>query len=67
VRARVPARRESVLEANGVFLVLDQGGLWASGTIPRPRDEDAIPPIAGSRCVPDLVRNGAKRRHALRG
>jgi hypothetical protein len=44
-RARVPARREGVLEANGLFLVLDQGRLWASGTTDR---EDAIPPRAGS-------------------
>ena len=42
-RARVPARRESVLEAIGVFSVLDQGRLWASGTTDR---GDAIPPSA---------------------
>jgi hypothetical protein len=45
-RSWIPARREGVLEANGVFSVLDQGRLWASETIPRPRDEDAIPPSA---------------------
>jgi len=44
-RARVPARREGVLEANGVFSVLDQGRLWASGTTDR---EDAIPPSAAT-------------------
>ena len=48
-RARVPARREGVLEANSVFSVLDQGTLSASGTIRQLPDEDAIPPSAGSQ------------------
>jgi hypothetical protein len=48
-RARVPARRESVLEASSVFSVLDQGRLWASATTDR---EDAIPPSAGSGGCP---------------
>jgi hypothetical protein len=38
-RARFPARREGVLEANDVFSVLDQSRLWASGTIRRLPDE----------------------------
>ena len=46
-RARVPARREGVLEADGVFSSFGQGRLWASETIRRLPDEDAIPPSAG--------------------
>ena len=46
-RSWIPTRCEGILEANGVFLVLNQGRLWASGTIPRPRDEAAIPPSRG--------------------
>ena len=42
-------RREGVPEANGAFSSLIQGRLWASGTIPRPRD--AIPPRAGYSTV----------------
>ena len=45
-RSRIPARREGVLEANGIF-TLDWGRLWASGTVRRLPDEDAIPTIAG--------------------
>jgi hypothetical protein len=45
-RSRIPARREDVLGANDIFPPLI-GKAWASGTIPRPRDEDAIPPSAG--------------------
>jgi hypothetical protein len=52
-RARVPDRREGVLEANGVFLVLDQGRLWASGTADR---EDAIPPSDRSGGCPAASR-----------
>jgi hypothetical protein len=42
-RARVPARREGVLEANGVFSVLERGRLWASVTTDR---EDPTSPNA---------------------
>ena len=47
-RARVPARRDDVPEANGAFSSLIKGRLWASGTIRQLPDEDAIPPSAGS-------------------
>jgi|HubBroStandDraft_4_1064222.scaffolds.fasta_scaffold617303_2 hypothetical protein len=54
-RARVPARRERVLEANGVFRFVDPGKLWASGTTDR---EDAIPP----RCGPTAPGRHPSRR-----
>jgi hypothetical protein len=37
---RASPRAAKALEANGVFLVLDQGELWVPGTTDR---EDAIP------------------------
>ena len=43
-RARVPARRKGVVEANGIFSPSIRGRLWASGTVRQPPDEDAIPP-----------------------
>jgi hypothetical protein len=41
-RARVLARRLAFWTSRCIF-ALDQGRGWASATIPRPRDEDAIP------------------------
>jgi hypothetical protein len=48
-RARVPARREPVYVIN-----LVERWIWSVlgfGKIPRPRDEDAIPPGRRSGCV----------------
>jgi hypothetical protein len=55
-RARVPARREDVPEANGAFSSLIKGRLWASGTTDR---EDAILPALGPAATEPLVTSRA--------
>jgi hypothetical protein len=42
---RAPRRR---FRSQRCIFVFDQGRRWALKTIPRPRDEDAIPPGASS-------------------
>jgi hypothetical protein len=44
---RAPRRRS---RSQSCIFVLDQGRLWASGTIRQLPDEDAIPPSAGCGC-----------------
>jgi hypothetical protein len=47
-RARVPGAPQGRSRSQWYIFVVDQGRLWASGTIRRLPDEDAIPPSAGS-------------------
>ena len=68
-RSWILARRKDVLEAKRLFSPLDQSRLSVSGTIPRARDGDAIPPSAGPsglrRAVSSLKKKGrcCPKRH----
>jgi hypothetical protein len=46
-RSRIPAHRERRSRSQRCIFVLDHGRRWASGTVRRLPDEDAIPPSAG--------------------